>query len=115
MISMNTKKQCLILLAFSLPLFSQGSENEKNYEHIGGVFAGVTHVDSDSDVTLGIEYELKVLDAFGFGMIYEHTPDAHSNEGASVYVLSGYLHPYQGWRLGFGLGQEKVHDDHAYT
>jgi hypothetical protein len=105
----------LLSLLCTLPLLSQADQSTKNYQHIPGVFIGMTVVDGESNATLGLEYEFKVLDFFGFGVVYEHTPDAHHEDGASVLLLSGYLHPYQGWRLGLGLGQEKIHGDHGYS
>ena len=79
------------------------------HKHTVGIFAGITDDDSETETTGGVEYEYLFNSRFGAGVVYEHTPDAHHADGVSVYLVAGYWHPYAGWRLGLGAGQEKVH------
>lgn len=83
--------------------------------HNLGVFAGITHSDSESDYTLGLEYEFRYSDIWGVGLTYENAPDAHHDDGVSVLVGSVYFHPDNHWRLGAGLGRERVGGDHSHT
>ena len=109
-----------LLMSSSLALASDDDHVADNHgvdrKHIVGVFSGVTNdAHNVTDGTLGIEYEYKFTRQFGIGAIYEKTPNAHHDDGVSVYLASAYLHPYAGFRLGLGVGKEKVHGSHGYT
>jgi hypothetical protein len=85
-------------------------------KHIVGIFRGATRdAHNDVDETGGIEYEYKFTRQFGIGAVWEKSPDAHDEEGVSVYLASLYWHPHAGWRLGLGAGEEKVHGSHGHT
>ncbi len=89
-------------------------EHGEKHKHIVGVFTGVTNDTHDeTNYTLGVEYEYKASDQLGVGVVYEHTPEAHDQEGVSVYLAALYIHPYAGFRIGVGLGEEKIHGSHG--
>ena len=103
-----------LLISSSLALASD-DEHGADKNHIVGVFLGATNdAHSVTDETVGVEYEYKFTERFGIGAVYEYSPDAHDDDGVSVYLASAYLHPYAGWRLGLGLGEEKVHGSHGH-
>ncbi|MGB0895682.1 MAG: hypothetical protein ACPGUD_14915, partial [Parashewanella sp.] len=56
---------------------------------------------------------------WGIGGVWEKTPDGHNNghghkKDTSVKVISAYWHKDY-FRLGLGIGQEKVHGTHSHT
>lgn len=111
-----------LLLPASLPAVASdehgpaSGHSGSNSSHVLGFFVGATKdAHDETDTTYGIEYEYKFNYQFGVGAVYETSPDAHHEDGVSVYLASGYWHPYAGWRLGLGAGQEKVHGSHGYT
>jgi len=85
-------------------------------KHAVGFFLGAAR-DAHNDIhgTAGIEYEYKFTKQFGIGAVWEKAPDAHDKDGVSVYLASAYWHPYAGWRLGLGAGEDKVHGPHSHT
>jgi hypothetical protein len=92
------------------------TEHGASHKHIVGIFIGATtDAHNETDTTVGVEYEYMLLSMLGLGAVYEHTPDAHHEEGVSVYLASVYLHPYAGFRIGMGAGEEKVHGSHGHT
>jgi hypothetical protein len=87
-----------------------------DYKHSVGVFLGATRDVHDNTLgTVGIEYEYKLKKQIGIGVVYEFSPEAHDNDGVSVYGLAAYWHAYAGWRLGLGAGKEKLHGSHGHT
>ena len=108
-----------LLLTSSLALASDHDvtgEHGAGEKHLVGVFLGATRdAHNDTDATAGVEYEYKFTRQFGIGAVWEKAPDAHDGDGVSVYLGSLYWHPYAGWRLGVGAGEEKVHGSHGHT
>ena len=103
-----------LLMSSSLAL-AGGNDHGADKKHIVGVFLGATNdAHSETDGTAGIEYEYKFTEHFGIGAVYEHSPDAHNDDGVSVYLASAYWHPYAGWRIGLGIGEEKLHGSHGH-
>ncbi len=104
----------VLLMSSSLALASD-DDHGADKKHIVGVFLGATNdAHSVTDFTVGVEYEYKFTEHFGIGAVYEHSPSAHDDDGVSVYLASAYLHPHAGWRLGLGIGEEKLHGDHGH-
>lgn len=105
-------KTSKVLLAGLLCLSSSVASAAKHYP---GIFLGATNVDSETDVTIGIEYEYKFDDNFGVGGAYERTADGHHGDGFNVWTASLFYHPMKSVRLGIGLGEEKIGGDHPHT
>ena len=74
-----------------------------------GVFGGFTSIDGNTDATFGIEYERRLTNLIGVGVIYEHSPNAHGGDGVSIYMGELHLHPWKELRISVGYGKEKVH------
>ena len=100
------------LLLMSLTTAVQASGEVK---HIPGIFVGATSFDSETELTLGLEYEYKIDSQWGVGAVYEITSEAHHGDGVSVSLVSAFYHPNSNVRLGIGLGQESIHGDHPHT
>lgn len=83
--------------------------------HIAGIFIGRTKSPVESHSTYGVEYEYRFDSTFGAGLTLEKTSDAHHGDGVSVWVASAYYHPAGNWRLGLGVGKEKVHSSPAHS
>lgn len=95
------------LLAGTQGVQAAGSGELKR--HVVGVFGGFTSVSGHTDATIGLEYEYRFNKQFGAGVVYEHIPDAHDGDGASIYMGQLHLHPWKELRLSAGYGWEKVH------
>lgn len=100
------------LLAITLAPVALAADNA---HHFPGIFVGATHADSQTELTLGIEYEYKFNDIFGIGGLYEKTNNAHHGDGVSVKLASLYYHPNKHWRFGLGAGEERIGGDHPHT
>lgn len=92
--------------------FAQAAGDKQHYP---GVFLGATNFKSETDFTLGVEYEYKFQEHWGLGGVYERTKEGHKGDGVNVWVASLYYHPNDSWRLGAGLGQEKIGGAHPHT
>ncbi len=103
----------LLLLFFVIPLQAESTGGAFKH-HTVGVIAGVTHSDSENNYNVGVEYEYFINASWGVGATYERTPEAHYGDGVSVYYVAGYWHPDSHWRLGVGLGEERIHGSHGY-
>lgn len=95
----------LVLLSSIFSLDTWAAAGKKHYP---GVFIGSVNTSGDSEVTYGIEYEFKFDQNWGAGLIFETIPDGKKGAGIDVYIASGFYHPNKNWRLGFGLGTEKI-------
>ncbi len=82
--------------------------------NVFGVFLGATD-SGETDFTIGVEYERRVSELFGFGGVIEHTPDAHNGDGVSIALAELFIHPAGGLRLIGGVGAEKLHGASGYT
>jgi hypothetical protein len=92
--------------------------------HVVGLFLGATdddegdnaHHHDQTDFTIGGEYEYRFSKHFGFGVVVEHTPEAHESDGVTVALGALHYHPFNrhdtfgGLRLSIGAGAEFVHD-----
>ncbi|MEP1470133.1 MAG: hypothetical protein ABJK25_04105 [Halieaceae bacterium] len=93
--------------------FTYGEDSHFKH-HTVGVFLGDSDERSGGDhFTVGVEYEYKFNPKFGAGVVFETTDGAHDGDGVSVGLAALYYHPYAGWRLGAGLGTEKIHGSHG--
>ena len=97
-----------ITAATLLTISACGAYAAGDAKHYPGVFLGVTHVDGETDTTVGIEYEYKLSSHFGVGGVWERTKDGHDGDGVNVWVGSFYYHPNENWRLGVGFGEERI-------
>lgn len=108
-----------ILASLVVTMSSHAADNDKLNQHVIGAFAGITDSDYSNEASYGLEYEYRFNSAWGIGGVWEKTPDGHNDghghkEDISVKVISAYWHKDY-FRLGLGIGQEKVHGDHSHT
>ena len=71
---------------------------------------GATTGNHHTDLTLGAEYELRLIEKLGLGVTMEHSPEAHDGDGVSMGLANIYFHPWKGIRVGAAAGRERVHD-----
>ncbi|WP_286264458.1 hypothetical protein [Thalassotalea atypica] len=102
-----------ILIAGLLVLASTQTFANETAHHIPGVFIGATHADSETEMSFGIEYEYKLSELWGTGIVFEKTNDAHHGDGADVYLAMAYVHPWNSIRLGLGYGKEDIGGAHG--
>lgn len=84
-------------------------------KHIPGIFLGYTTVDSETEFTLGLEYEYKFTPNWGAGLVYEETSQGHHGEGVNVFVASVFYHPDNYLKFGVGIGEEEIEGHHPHT
>jgi hypothetical protein len=82
---------------------------ELKHHAIGLIIANADERSGGDHLTLGLEYEYRSDENIGAGLVYEKTENAHHGDGVSIGLAALYYYPYAGWRLGAGLGREKVH------
>ncbi|MBT1065134.1 hypothetical protein KJY73_16195 [Bowmanella sp. Y26] len=106
-----------MLLASSLSVVSLFSAqlSASEAKHYPGVFIGALNSGGETELSLGLEYEYRFTPHWGAGLVYEKASEAHHGDGVSATIAALYYHPYAGWRLGAGIGREKVHGDHGHT
>ncbi len=92
----------MLALLFSLQALAGDAK------HYPGVFVGMTNVDGETDLTLGVEYEYKLSKTIGFGGVVERTPDGHGGDGVDIWVASLFYHPSKEYRFGIGYGEERI-------
>ena len=101
------KNKLIALTAFTL--FSTASfASSTDYHHALALFVGIISVDSKTESSYGIAYEHKFDRMWGAGAVFETSPDLHN--GTDIILVSAYLHPWKGLRLGAGIGQETIDD-----
>ena len=103
---------CIIVGFLNSNLLFAADKSHENKHYIG-IFTGLLDAD-ETDTTIGIEYEYKINTNWGVGALYEEAKDAHHGDGVSATIASAYYHPAGGWRLGLGIGEEKVGGSHAH-
>ena len=106
---------CLLYSSFHLPSAQAADAAHVPLKHhVVGIFFGISDERSGSDdFTLGFEYEYKFNRKFGAGVVYENIGNAHEGDGIEIVLGSLFYHPYAGWRLGLGVGREKIHGPHG--
>jgi len=82
--------------------------------HYFGMFVGTLDADETSSM-MGFEYEYRFNKNWGIGALYEDAKDAHKGDGVSSAIAAVYYHPYAGWRIALGMGQEKVGGSNPFT
>ena len=102
------------LCSIALLVASVNVQASGDAKHIPGVFIGATHVESETEFTFGFEYEYKINQDWGAGVVFERTNDAHHGDGVAVTLASAYYHPTKKIRLGAGIGQESVGGAHPH-
>jgi len=107
---------CVVLIVGGAATTAAAAGEDHEFRrHAPGIFIGnADERGGGDDYTLGIEYEYRFNRNWGVGMVYEHTPGGHDNDGTTLALANGYYHPYKGWRVGLGGGREKVHGSHGY-
>ncbi|MBL4898974.1 MAG: hypothetical protein JKX76_04900 [Colwellia sp.] len=100
------------VLSTLVPTMATASSTE--HHHFPGIFIGTTTIDSETDFSYGLEYEYKVSQLWGAGVVFEKTDDAHHGDGIDVKLASLYLHPWKELRVGVGFGKEKVGGHHGH-
>lgn len=104
-------------LAFASPAIAQQSAEEIEEEaegphHLSLVVAG-THV-PDADETafsLGIDYEYRVSEALGLGLVAEH---AFGPLDSTTLLAVADIHLWKGWALQIGPGVEFAEDEEFF-
>ena len=94
---------CVLLFMASGSIYAAGDA-----KHYPGVIVGVTNAEGETETTVGFEYEYKFNDSFGLGAVWERTPEGHGGDGVNVAVASLFYHPTEEWRLGVGIGEERI-------
>ena len=89
-------------------VFASNDEAHTAPKYIPGVFVGYTNANSETEFSYGIEYEYKLSKAWGAGVVYEKTDDAHHGAGVDVALVALYSHPWKELRIGLGFGKETV-------
>ncbi|WP_102796879.1 hypothetical protein [Bowmanella denitrificans] len=84
-------------------------------KHYPGIFIGVLNAAGETDLSLGLEYEFRFSKQWGAGLVYEKASDTHHGDGVSATIAALYYHPYAGWRVGAGVGREKIHGHHGHS
>lgn len=108
-----------ILASLSIATSAFAADNDKLNQHVVGAFVGVTDSKKTTEAAYGLEYEYRFNQTWGVGGVWEKTADGYDDghghtEDISVKVISAYWHKDY-FRLGLGVGQEKVHGDHSHT
>lgn len=104
----------LLAVALNVPGTLAESPGEFEPHSVVGVFLGATDPEEYStEFTYGLEYGYRITPKFGVGAVYEKTDDGHDGAGTSVVLGSLYYSPVPGWRLGAGVGSEKVDGHHG--
>ena len=114
-----TKLAYSIIATLAVSTSAIAADDDKLNQHVVAAFVGVTDTDYSNESTYGLEYEYRFNNAWGVGGVWERTPDGHSDSNGlkkdtSVKVISAYWHKDY-FRLGLGVGQEKVHGEHSHT
>ncbi len=119
MISDSFKASCAALVTVflcTLPCsLATAADDHGALKHhtLGIIIADADERSGGDHLTYGLEYEYRFNETIGAGVVYEKTENAHHGDGVSVGLAALYYHPYAGWRLGAGLGREKVHGSHG--
>ncbi|MBL4596862.1 MAG: hypothetical protein JKX99_09840 [Robiginitomaculum sp.] len=82
--------------------------------HSAGVFLGGTD-NGESSFTIGLEYEYRISQKIGVGVVVEHSPNAHGGDGTSLAMSVLHLHPIGGFRFTGGFGFEEIHGSYGKT
>jgi hypothetical protein len=109
------KNKVLAISSILLICLTNPAQAAGEVKHIPGIFVGATNFDSETKLTLGLEYEYKINQQWGVGAVYESTSEAHHGDGVTVSLVSAFYHPDNHIRLGIGLGQEEVGGYHPHT
>lgn len=94
-----------MMLLLTVSGFSFAAGDAKHYP---GVIIGMTNAEGETENTIGFEYEYKFTSSFGLGAVWERTPKGHGGDGVNVAVASLFYHPNKEWRLGVGVGEERI-------
>lgn len=102
------KRLVLTLLALSSLVLAIPAMAAGDAKHYPGIILGATNAEGDTNTTIGVEYEYKFTSKFGVGAVWERTKDGHDGDGVNVLVGSLFYHPTKEWRLGVGVGEERI-------
>lgn len=103
------------LIASPISATASDDEHHEMKKNIVGVFGGFTSVSGETNGTFGIEYERRINENFGVGIIFEKTPNAHHGDGVNLYMGQLHLHPWQELRLSIGYGKEDILHDGVHS
>lgn len=94
----------VLLLAIDVSLGEeQGESTHHGFpHHVVGIFLGDTTEDRRDGLTLGLEYEYRISEPFGIGVIFEHVS---GDFDTNVYVLPVAMHRGP-WKMYAGPGLE---------
>ena len=89
-------------------------------DNIVGAFLGATiakddHQKTQNDMTYGIEFERRMTEVLGAGITIETAPGAHHDDGVDIYLINAFYRPDDHWRIGVGIGTEKVGGYKGYS
>ena len=80
--------------------------------HAVGVFIGDARLDHANELAVGLEYEARLANWVGVGVVAERMPGAHHSDGVTLALAGVHLHPYKGLRISTVAGAEFVGGDH---
>lgn len=109
----------IICLAVASPLLFAAEqthhESENYHRNMAEFFIGNTYEDADHErengFTLGLTYERRISELFGFGGFYEYAAGDFDKWSIGVPL---FIHPYEGWRFALAPGLEHRHGDDEF-
>ncbi len=107
-----------ILTTLTLSSMTTSASEDGDHEmkkNIVGVFGGFTSVSGETKSTYGIEYERRINEFVGLGLVFEKTPNAHHGDGTNIYMGQLHLHPWKELRLSIGYGKEDILQEGAHS
>ena len=93
-----------VLVAEEHPSEHQGGHNE--HRHHVAVFSGNTHSEGEDGATFGMDYEYRIMDWLGAGILYDY---AGEQLDSHIVALPIFLHPFGNVKLLVAPGIEHKH------
>jgi hypothetical protein len=119
-ITRETKMDTKVLLAVTAVVFLfavlllnptiSSAESEGEHEHANhmGLFLGNSHRGGETGFSVGLDYERRLTDLFGFGALIEY---AGGDFDSWVFGAPLYIHPYKGFRFLVAPGFEDAESE----
>ncbi len=110
-----TMTAVFLLFGVMMPFSAANAADGELKQHVLGAFGGFTDAEGETNFSFGFEYEYRFNKTFGAGFLIEHTPGAHHDDGATIYMGQVHLHPWQELRLSVGYGKEDIHHEGTHS
>jgi hypothetical protein len=108
-IIIRTAVRVLFILFLLPPAPAEELHPESEAPNLVELFVGVTHDDSDNELSVGATYERRLSAGFGVGGIGEYTADREF-----VLAVPFFWHPVEPWRFLVAPGTEIEDGDHEF-